>query len=273
MKNIRLKKINNLTEFRKFAIATWKPSSDPKTSTIIELRMEGALAYMKAFRKKNKQPCIILHLVMKAMAEALKQLPEANSLIRFHKFYYRDGATIAATVVDTEGELYNIRVQDTEKKSLLDIVKEVNAEAKRVKEIDENSSDNVYLPSIPSILFRPFLRLASFLMFNMNINLPFLGFPKDAFGVAEVTYIGALGLDKAIFPLTPYLNVPYILGPGIIKDGPVVEDGEVKVGKVMNLSISFDHRYIDGFHGAKIVSVLQQYLENPFEYFDDVSIS
>jgi len=273
MKNIPLKKLDKITEFRKFSIATWRSNHDPKTSTVIELRMEEALAYMKAFRKETKQPVIILHLVIKAMAEALNELPESNVLLRFNKFYYRSGATIAAPVVDKEGELYNIRIENTEKKSLLDIVKEINTEAKRVRETDKTADDNVFLPKIPSILYRPFLWAASFLMFKLNINPSFMGFPKDAFGVAEVTYIGALGLDNAVLPLTPYTNVPFILGPGIVKDAPVIEEGEIKVGKVMNLSLSFDHRYIDGFHGAKIVGTLKKYLESPFENFDDLSMS
>ncbi|ODS23894.1 hypothetical protein AB835_06595 [Candidatus Endobugula sertula] len=272
MKNIHLKKIDQITEYRKFSIATWKSNHDPNTSTVIELRMEKALDYMKVFRKKNKHPAIILHLVIKAVAAALSELPEANVLLRFNKFYYRSGATISASVVDKEGELYNIRIENTDKKSLLDIVKEVNAEAKRVRETDKTTGDNIFLPKMPSILYRPFLWIVSFLMFKLNINLSFMRFPKDAFGVAEVTYIGALGLDNAVLPLSPYINVPFILGPGIIKDAPVIENGEVKVGKVMNLSISFDHRYIDGFHGAKIVGTLKRYLENPFENFDGLSI-
>lgn len=271
MKNINLKKIANLTEYRKFSIATWKSNHDPNTSTVLELRMEDALAYMKSFRRSTKQPIIILHLVVKAMAQALNDLPEANSLLRFNKFYYRSGVTISASTVDADGELYNIRIENANKKSLLDIVKEINSETKRVRQVDKAEDENIFLPKIPGILYRPFLWLVSFLMFKLNINLSFMGFPKDAFGVAEVTYIGALGLDNAVLPLTPYINVPYILGPGVIKDAPVAEDGEVKVGKVMNLSMSFDHRYIDGFHGAKIVGTLKKYLEQPFDHFESVS--
>lgn len=261
-----------MTEYRKFSIASWKSNHDPNTSTIIEMRMEKSLAYMKAFRKKTKKPVIVLHLVVKAMADALSKLPEANALLRFNRLYYRSGASISVSVVDAEGELYNVRIENTDQKSLLDIVKEINLETKRVRETDKSADKNVYLPKIPNILYRPFLRLISLLMFKLNINLSFMGFPKDAFGVAEVTYIGALGFDNAILPLTPYINVPFVLGPGVIKDAAVVDNKEIKIKKVMNLSISFDHRYIDGFHMAKITSILKNYLENPFKNFDNISI-
>ena len=48
-----------------------------------------------------------------------------------------------------------------------------------------------------------------------------------------------------------------------IKKTPVVRDGEIVVGEVMYLSVSIDHRIVDGATGAHWMNVVKQYLENP----------
>jgi pyruvate/2-oxoglutarate dehydrogenase complex dihydrolipoamide acyltransferase (E2) component len=62
--------------------------------------------------------------------------------------------------------------------------------------------------------------------------------------------------------------VPIFIAPGAIKDAPVVEDGKVVVGKIMNVNATFDHRYIDGFHASVLANTLREMMENPFENFD-----
>lgn len=64
---------------------------------------------------------------------------------------------------------------------------------------------------------------------------------------------------------TPILNHPEvgILGVHRIKQKPVVRDGEIVVGDVMNLSLSFDHRIIDGHIGAAFAYEVIGYLEEP----------
>jgi pyruvate/2-oxoglutarate dehydrogenase complex dihydrolipoamide acyltransferase (E2) component len=53
-----------------------------------------------------------------------------------------------------------------------------------------------------------------------------------------------------------------------VKEVPVVEDGEIVVGKVMNVNASFDHRFIDGFHAGVLANTVREMLEDPFEKFD-----
>jgi pyruvate dehydrogenase E2 component (dihydrolipoamide acetyltransferase) len=71
---------------------------------------------------------------------------------------------------------------------------------------------------------------------------------------------------------TPILNHPEvgILGVHRIKERPVVRDGQIVVGQVMLLSLSFDHRIIDGHVGAAFAYDVIETLENPerlfFEY-------
>lgn len=76
--------------------------------------------------------------------------------------------------------------------------------------------------------------------------------------------ITSLGAQGGLFA-TPVLNFPEvgILGVHQIKDKPVVRNGEIVIGKVMLLSLSFDHRLIDGHVGAAFAYEVIRYLENP----------
>jgi pyruvate dehydrogenase E2 component (dihydrolipoamide acetyltransferase) len=76
-----------------------------------------------------------------------------------------------------------------------------------------------------------------------------------------ITSLGKLGGLLA----TPVLNHPEvgILGVHRIKERPVVRGGQIVVGKVMNLSLSFDHRIIDGHVGAAFAYDVIKYLEQP----------
>jgi pyruvate dehydrogenase E2 component (dihydrolipoamide acetyltransferase) len=76
--------------------------------------------------------------------------------------------------------------------------------------------------------------------------------------------VTSLGKQSGYFA-TPILNFPNvaILGIHRIKDRPVVRDGAVVVGKVMLLSLTFDHRIVDGHVGAAFAYDVIAYLEEP----------
>ncbi len=86
--------------------------------------------------------------------------------------------------------------------------------------------------------------------------------PEDLSG--STFTITSLGADGGLFA-TPILNMPEvgILGVHQIKQKPVVRDGEIVIGDVMLLSLSFDHRIIDGHVGAAFAYEIIRYLENP----------
>lgn len=115
-----------------------------------------------------------------------------------------------------------------------------------------------------------FLKVIAFLMYTLNIDPQLFGMPRDAFGSVTITNVGSLGLDVAYVPLVPYTHVPIFVAPGEVKDVPVVEDGKVVPGKIMNVSASFDHRFIDGYHAGVLSKTLRTMLEDPFGSFDDL---
>jgi pyruvate dehydrogenase E2 component (dihydrolipoamide acetyltransferase) len=76
-----------------------------------------------------------------------------------------------------------------------------------------------------------------------------------------ITSLGAQGGLLA----TPILNFPEvgILGVHRIKERPIVKDGQIVIGDVMLLSLSFDHRIVDGHVGAAFAYDVIGYLEDP----------
>ena len=64
---------------------------------------------------------------------------------------------------------------------------------------------------------------------------------------------------------TAIINPPNacILAIGAIRDEPVVRDGEIVPGKRMKVTLSCDHRVVDGATGAKFLQTLRPFLEDP----------
>ncbi len=82
-----------------------------------------------------------------------------------------------------------------------------------------------------------------------------------------VTSLGKLGGIVS----TPILNTPELAIVGINKavERVVVHDGKITVRRIMNLSSSFDHRFIDGFDAAAMIQALKARLEHPATIFID----
>ncbi|GEP91069.1 acetyltransferase component of pyruvate dehydrogenase complex [Chitinophaga terrae (ex Kim and Jung 2007)] len=86
--------------------------------------------------------------------------------------------------------------------------------------------------------------------------------PQDFTGnTFTVSNLGMLGIDE----FTAIINPPdsAILAVGGIKETAVVEKGQIKVANIMKLTMSCDHRTVDGAVGARFLATLKGYLENP----------
>lgn len=70
---------------------------------------------------------------------------------------------------------------------------------------------------------------------------------------------------------TPVINRPEvaIIGPNKIVERPIVEGGQIVIAKMMNLSISCDHRVVDGYEAASFVQDLKRKIETPVFIFAD----
>ncbi|AEB11458.1 dihydrolipoamide acetyltransferase family protein [Marinithermus hydrothermalis] len=166
-----------------------------------------------------------LPFIFKAIARALKKYPALNSSLdeATQEVVYKKYYNIGMAVA-TEAGLVVPVIKDVDRKSVLELAAEINDLATRAREG----------------------RLT----------------PEDITGSTfSVTNIGSIG---ALFSF-PIINVPdaAIMGVHSIVDRPVVRDGQIVVGKMMYLSLSFDHRLIDGAEAAMFTKEVIRLLENP----------
>ena len=90
--------------------------------------------------------------------------------------------------------------------------------------------------------------------------------PEDLSGsTITITSLGPLGGIAT----TPVINAPEttIIGINKMQERPTVRSGQVVVRTMMNISASFDHRIVDGHHGAQLVQALKAKLEYPATIF------
>src|SRR6202011_5976462 len=82
-----------------------------------------------------------------------------------------------------------------------------------------------------------------------------------------VTSLGKLGGIAS----TPIINSPEVAIIGVNKaiERPVVQQGAVTIRRIMNLSSSFDHRFVDGYEAAGMIQALKERLEHPARIFMD----
>lgn len=166
-----------------------------------------------------------LPFVIKAITLALKELPEFNASLDEEKeelvlkhFYHIGIAT------DTDRGLMVPVLKDADKKSVVQIAKEIEDLSTRAKDNKVDISE---------------LRGSSF----------------------TITNYGSIG---GLFGI-PIINYPEsaILGLGRIVKKPIVRDDEIVIGRVLPLSLSYDHRIIDGASGVRFISILAKLLADP----------
>ena len=81
-------------------------------------------------------------------------------------------------------------------------------------------------------------------------------------GTFTITNLGANEIDG----FTPIINPPQagILGVGRVAEKPVIINGEIAKGETMYLSLTFDHRVIDGAPAAEFLQTVKRLLEDPW---------
>jgi pyruvate dehydrogenase E2 component (dihydrolipoamide acetyltransferase) len=281
MPHLALSPKRDLSIFRKVAMGMWRVAYDPSVYGTMEIRMEAALSYIEAFRKQTGKRLTVTHLVVKAVGRLLRELPDANAILRWNRIYLRQTIGVCVLVALTgEGpgreDLSGATLYDVDRKSLASIHDELTDKLKEVRAEQDPAMQKLreLVGKIPTIFMSPAIGLLSFLLYTLNLDLRPLGIPSDPFGSVLVTNVGALGLDMdtGFAPLVPHARVPLEIVVGKIKDAAVVEDGKVVPGKVMRLHATFDHRILDGVHAASMCRMLREWLEHPEAHLADEGI-
>ncbi len=270
MPNLNLVPKKDLSSFRRIAIGTWRDAYDPSIYGQLRLRADKVLTYLDEFRARTGKRLTITHLMAKAVAIVMAEMPDANAVLRFNRIYLRQDIGVFFQVamedpVNKQVDLSGATIFDAHKKSFEEIVDEFEARVAKVragkdKELEGTRST---FKKIPYLFLNKFLDLLSFFSFTLNLDLRFLGIPKDPFGSAMVTNVGSLGLEEAFVPLVPYSKVPLLLAVGAVQDEPVVEDGRVVPAKVLHACATIDHRVLDGMHASHMSKTMRKIFDDP----------
>jgi pyruvate dehydrogenase E2 component (dihydrolipoamide acetyltransferase) len=195
----------------------------PHFYVTMAINMDAAVAARTKINETAPVKISFNDLVLKATAIALKSNPKINSSWLGEKIRYNNHINIGVAVAVEEGLLVPV-IRFADTKSLSQIGTEVKEYAKKAKDKKLQPAE---------------MEGSTFTISNLGM-----------FGVDEFTAI---------------INSPNscILAVGGISQEPVVKNGQIVVGNVMKVTISADHRVVDGATAAAFLQTLKSLLEEP----------
>jgi pyruvate dehydrogenase E2 component (dihydrolipoamide acetyltransferase) len=275
---IELERVKQAPAFRRIAVGTWDHPGDPSIYGMVEIDMSAALKYAAEKSASAGVKVTVTHLVGKAAAEAIKRRPEINGFIRWGRLYQRKSVDIFYQVHlpgaghDTiaQANVSGVCVREVDRMTAVDVALELKTMSEKLRRGDEPVMGRAMasLNLIPWGFMRWALKLSSFLNYDLNWNVTWLGIPRDAFGSLMVTNVGSLGIESAWGALVPYSRVPILLTLGKIQNKPWVVGDEVVVRPVMTMGITVDHRFVDGSHMAQMAEHFKSCFADPWAHFD-----
>ena len=162
--------------------------------------------------------------IIKASSLALQDIPQANVVWAQDRILQMTSSDVAVAV-SVEGGLYTPVIFDSEKKTLSSLSLEI-------KDLASRARDKKLLPN---------------------------EYQGGSFAISNLGMMGIENFDAVINP--PHGSI-LAVGAGTKK--PIVkEDGAISVATIMSLTLSVDHRAIDGALGAEFLARITHYLENP----------
>ena len=178
MPNLSLVPKRDLSSFRRIAIGTWRTTHDPSVYGSMALRMDEALRYLEAFRAKTGRRLTLTHMMARAVAGMLAEMPDANAVLRFNRIYLRKEIAVFFQVAmkdDQTGEidLSGTTVREAYKKSLLQLLDDFERTVDRVRKKQDKELEGTRstFKRIPFFLLNTALDALSFLAYDLNLDL------------------------------------------------------------------------------------------------------
>ncbi len=189
----------------------------------IEIDMDNLVAERTSINLVSSVKISFNDIIIKAAAVALKEHPKVNSSWRGDTIRYNNDVNIGVAVAVEEGLLVPV-VRFADTKHLSEIATEVKTLADRAQ----------------------------------NKKLQPAEWEGNTFTISN---LGMFGIEE----FTAIINPPdaCIMAVGAIRQAPVVKNNAVVVANVMNVTLSCDHRVVDGATGAKFLQTFKFLLENP----------
>lgn len=216
---------HNVSQMRKVIAKRLGESkySAPHFYLTVDLDMDNAIAARKAINAMPDTKISFNDMVIKASAAALKKHPAINSSWLGDTIRTNHHVNIGVAVAVDEGLMVPV-VRQADLKSLSQITSEVRNYAGKARDKKLQPQE---------------MEGSTFSISNLGM-----------FGIEEFTAI---------------INPPNacILAVGSIRETPVVKNGEIVVGNRMKVTLSCDHRVVDGAKGSEFLQTLKTFIENP----------
>lgn len=255
-----------LTGWRKLAGSAWGPPNDPQFFGELDIDASALLSYVEALRAATGVRVTITHLVGRAVAYALTEVPEFQVRLARGRAHPRESVDVFYIVsADGGRELTGLKIAEADRKSLVEVAEELNRRAAAASrgEDDALGRTTALMSALPPWLLRRVLDVGAWLSSDLNLDLSRFGMPRQAFGSAMITSIGMWGVSRAFSPLARYYRCPLLVLVGAVEPRPVVVDNEVVVRHMLTLTATVDHRYADGFHAVKLAQAVRRYCADP----------
>jgi pyruvate dehydrogenase E2 component (dihydrolipoamide acetyltransferase) len=188
--------------------------------------MSGCMDLRKKLKKEQKKRVSYNDMIIKACGLALRKYPQVASACIDNGYIERDNMNVGfAVALDIDGLVVPV-IKDVDKVSIFDVTEQARTLA-------EKARSNKLLPD------------------------EFSG------AVMSVSNLGGFEVDSFSAIINPGESV--ILAVGKIVDTPVVVKGNVEVRPIMKMTLSCDHRVVDGALGARFNGAVKSFLESPEE--------
>ena len=251
---------------RKLVIATYRSPREGNIYGKMTLDATDALAHLERLSRETGEHITITHFIGKIMAEVLATSPGLNGFLRFGAYHQRRTADVSFLVNIGEGtDVSNVKIEALDQKSIVELARELNGRANKVRQGQDEEfkkSTNI-LRSLPTWALRPTLSAIGWLTGSAGVEVKSAGLRRFPFGACMVSSVGMFGLDEGYMPPTPFAHIPIYLLIGAIREQPAVVDEQVVVRKLITLSATVDHRFIDGYQAGVLARTARECFENP----------
>ncbi len=254
-----------MTGWRRIASAMWSAPDDPQIFGALDVDAAPVEAFIARARARGHR-VTPTHLVGRALAHALEAVPDLN--VRIHRGRIRPRRSIDIffiTSVAGGHDLSGVKIADIPSKPAFAVAEELTRRSGAMKRGDDRDFARAkrLTDRAPPWLLRRVLRLEAWLTEDLGLDLPALGFPREPFGSAMVTSVGAFGLPHGFAPLAWMYDVPLLILIGELTERAVAAGGRVEARRVLPITATIDHRYVDGWHVSHAVRAFREYLAAP----------
>jgi len=254
-----------LTGWRKIANALWRAPADPQIYGALELDATAVLRVIERSRAAGHH-VTATHLVGRAVAQALVAVPDLNVRLVGGYAVSRGGIDVFfITSVGRGKDLTGVKIENADRKTVVEVAKELGDRAARMKSgVDPDfAKAKRAMDALPLPLLRLVMRIGAWLAGDHAMSIRALGVAASPFGSAMVSSVGSLGLPMGFSPLAWMYKVPLLVLVGEITEKPVAVSGRVEVRSVLPITVTIDHRYVDGAQLSEALKAFRAYVADP----------